>query len=404
MITKEKPKTGAKKKRWTRPRHRVITETVRIFMVPYMKLRYGIKIEKFREEKKRNYLILLNHQTPFDQFFVGAAFRGAVYYMATEDIFSMGWISRVIRWIIAPIPIKKQTTDIQAVMNCIKVAREGGSIAIAPEGNRTYSGKTEYMNPAIAPLARKLGLPVLLYRIEGGYGAEPRWSDVIRKGKIRGYVSRVIEPEEAAAMSNDELYAAIRDGLYVNEAVAGTEYHHKQLAQYLERCIYICPHCGISRFESHGDTLTCLGCGKSARYLPTKEFEGDFGFRFVNDWYEYQIDYVNQMDTREYLEKPLFEDVSDLYKVHVYDRKELLQKDIRLVMYGDRILLGDREIPFRDISTITVLGKNKMNIYSGKELYQLKSHKRFNALKYMHMFYRSKNIEKGDDNDKFLGI
>lgn len=402
MITKEKPKT--KKKQWTRPRHRVITETVRIFLVPYILLRYGIKVTKFREDKKRNYLILLNHQTPFDQFFVGMAFRGPIYYMATEDIFSMGWISKVIRWIIAPIPIKKQTTDIQAVMNCIKVAREGGSIAIAPEGNRTYSGKTEYMNPAIAPLARKLGLPVLLYRIEGGYGVEPRWSDVIRKGKIRGFVSRVIEPEEAAAMTNDELYAAIRDGLYVDEAVADTEYHHKKRAEYLERCIYICPHCGISRFESHGDTLTCLNCGKTARYLPTKEFEGDFGFRFVNDWYEYQIDYVNQLDTREYLEKPLFEDVSDLYRVHVYDHKELLKKDMHLAMYGDRIILGDEVLPFKDISTITVLGKNKMNIYHGKDLYQLKSHKRFNALKYMHMFYRAKNIEKGDPNETFLGI
>ena len=402
MITKEKPKT--KKKQWTRTRHKVVTETARFIMVTYMKLRYRIKIDKFREEKKRNYLILLNHQTPFDQFFVGASFRGPLYYMATEDIFSMGWVSKLIRWAVAPIPIRKQTTDIQAVMNCIKVAREGGSIAIAPEGNRTYSGKTEYMNPAIAPLARKLGLPILLYRIEGGYGAEPRWSDVIRKGKMHSYVSRVIEPEEAAAMTNDELYEAIRDGLYINEAVADREFHHKKAAEYLERCIYICPHCGISRFESHGDTLTCLGCGKSAKYLPTKEFEGDFGFRFVNDWYGYQEDYVNQLDTREYLEKPLFEDVSDLYMVHVYDRKELLQKDIRLVMYGDRILLGDKELSFADISTITVLGKNKMNIYAGKELYQLKSHKRFNALKYMHMFYRAKNIENGDPNEKFLGI
>ena len=402
MVTKEKPKT--KKKKWTRTRHKVITEIVRVVLVPYMKLRYHISITKFREKKKRNYLILLNHQTPFDQFFVGAAFRGPLYYMATEDIFSMGWISKVIRWIIAPIPIKKQTTDVQAVMNCIKVVREGGSIAIAPEGNRTYSGKTEYMNPAIAPLARKLGVPILLYRIEGGYGAEPRWSDVIRKGKMRGYVARVIEPEEAAAMTNDALYDAIREGLYVNEAVADGQFHHKQLAQYLERCIYICPHCGISRFESHGDTLTCTGCGKSARYLPTKEFDGDFGFRFVNDWYEYQRSYVNRLDTREYLEKPLFEDNANLFEVLVYDRKVPLKENIHLAMYGDRLVLGDETLPFSQISTITVLGKNKMNIYYGKTLYQIKGDKRFNALKYVQLFYRSKNIEKGDQNDEFLGI
>lgn len=404
MITKEKNKAKTKKKKWTRTRHKVVTEIARVVLVPYMKLRYRIKIDKFREDKKRNYLILLNHQTPFDQFFVGASFRGPIYYMATEDIFSMGWISKVIRWIVAPIPIKKQTTDVGAVMNCIKVIREGGSIAIAPEGNRTYSGKTEYMNPAIAPLARKLGVPVLLYRIEGGYGAEPRWSDVIRKGKMHGYVARVIEPEEAAAMTNEELFAAIRDGLYVNEAAADSQFRHKKLAEYLERCIYICPHCGISRFESHGDTLTCLGCGKSARYLPTKEFEGDFGFRFVNDWYEYQKNYVNQLDTREYLEKPLCEDTANLFEVLVYDRKVLLQENMHIAMYGDRLVLGDQILSFEDISTITVLGKNKMNIYHGKQLYQIKGDKRFNALKYVMLFYRSKNIEKGDQNDEFLGI
>ena len=404
MITKEKNKAKTKKKKWTRIRHKVVTEIARVVLVPYMKLRYRIKIDKFREDKKRNYLILLNHQTPFDQFFVGASFRGPIYYMATEDIFSMGWISKVIRWIVAPIPIKKQTTDVGAVMNCIKVIREGGSIAIAPEGNRTYSGKTEYMNPAIAPLARKLGVPVLLYRIEGGYGAEPRWSDVIRKGKMHGYVARVIEPEEAAAMTNEELFAAIRDGLYVNEAAADGQFRHKKLAEYLERCIYICPHCGISRFESHDDTLTCLGCGKSARYLPTKEFEGDFGFRFVNDWYEYQKNYVNQLDTREYLEKPLCEDTANLFEVLVYDRKVPLQNDMHIAMYGDRLVLGDQILSFEDISTITVLGKNKMNIYHGKQLHQIKGDKRFNALKYVMLFYRSKNIEKGDQNDEFLGI
>ena len=404
MITKEKTKAKTKKKKWTRTRHKVVTETARVVLVPYMKLRYRIKIDKFREDKKRNYLILLNHQTPFDQFFVGASFRGPIYYMATEDIFSMGWISKVIRWIVAPIPIKKQTTDVGAVMNCIKVIREGGSIAIAPEGNRTYSGKTEYMNPAIAPLARKLGVPVLLYRIEGGYGAEPRWSDVIRKGKMHGYVARVIEPEEAAAMTNEELYAAIRDGLYVTVAVADGQFHHIKLAEYLERCIFVCPHCGLSHFESHGDTLTCLSCGKSARYLPTKEFDGDFGFRFVNDWYEYQKSYVNQLDTRAYLEKPLFEDTANLFEVLVYDRKVPLQTDMRRAMYGDRLVLGEQTLSFEDISTITVLGKNKMNIYHGKTLYQIKGDKRFNALKYVMLFYRSKNIEKGDQNDEFLGI
>ena len=46
------------------------------------------------------------------QFFVGMSFLRPIYYVATEDIFSMGFLSKLIRFLVAPIPIKKQTTDI----------------------------------------------------------------------------------------------------------------------------------------------------------------------------------------------------------------------------------------------------------------------------------------------------
>jgi 1-acyl-sn-glycerol-3-phosphate acyltransferase len=105
-------------------------------------------------------------------------------------------------------------------MNCIRVAKEGGTICIAPEGNRTYSGKTEYINPAIVSLARKIRLPIALYRIEGGYGVQPRWSDVTRKGKMRSYVSEVIKPEEYSEMTDEELLERINKGLFVDEAKA----------------------------------------------------------------------------------------------------------------------------------------------------------------------------------------
>ena len=224
-----------KQKTWAKPQHRIVTEIVRAVLAPYCRLKYGLRAERFREQGNRAYLILYNHQTPFDQFFVAMSFKGVIYYMATEDIFSLGWISDVLRWLVAPIPIRKQTTDISAVKTCIKVAREGCSLAIAPEGNRTYSGKTEYMNPAIAGLARKMGLPIALYRIEGGYGTEPRWSDKVRKGKMRSFVSRVIEPEEYASLTNEELMVLIEEGLRVNEGTLDRRYLSGKRAEYLER-------------------------------------------------------------------------------------------------------------------------------------------------------------------------
>ena len=86
-----------KQKRWTHPRHGVVTGLLKAVLAPYCRWRYGITVEPFARQGDRPYLVLYNHQTPFDQFFVGMAFRGPVYYMATEDIFSLGWISSVIR-------------------------------------------------------------------------------------------------------------------------------------------------------------------------------------------------------------------------------------------------------------------------------------------------------------------
>lgn len=399
-----------KNKKWTKFRHRVVRNIAYLILRPYVSIVYRIKIDKFKDQQKRPYLVLLNHQTPFDQFFVGMAFKGPIYYMATEDIFSNGWVSSLIRYLVAPIPIKKQTTDVRAILNCMKVAKEGGSIAIAPEGNRTYSGRTEYMSPSIVPLARKLGMPIALYRIEGGYGAEPRWSDVVRRGKMHGYISRVISPEEYAEMDDDQLFEAVKNELYVNEAVVDTEFKHKKLAEYLERAIYVCPECGLSTFESNKDIFRCKKCGLTAQYLPTKELCGvdcNLPFRFVADWYDYQSDFVNSLDLIKMCDEPIYSERAELREVIPYEKKLLISKESSLRLYGDRVEVefpdGVKTFDFES-SNLTVLGRNKLNIYYKDKIYQIKGDKRFNALKYVHLSHRSENIRKGQEDVKFLGL
>ena len=401
-----------KKTKWLRFRHRVARNILFAILAPYSCWKYGIRVERFKEQGNRAYFVLMNHQTAFDQFFLGMAFKGPVYYVASEDLFSKGWISSVIRFLVAPIPIKKQVTDVNAVMNCIRVAREGGTIGIAPEGNRTYSGKTEYMSPAIAPLAKKLKLPIALYRIEGGYGVHPRWSDAVRKGKMRGYVSRVIEPEEAAAMTNEELFAEIEKGLFVDEGVADGIFKSAKRAEYLERAMYVCPFCGLSTFESHGNEIECTKCRRKITYGEDKTLSGigfDFPFSFTTQWYDYQKDFVNRLDVTQYTEKPLYRERSGLWEVIVYKNKNLLRQDAEIALYGDRIVIDEGKenelnLPFADIMAMSVLGKNKLNIYYGDHVYQLKSHKRFNALKYVNIYFRHKNLLKDGENSTFLGL
>lgn len=397
-----------KKNQWIRFRHRVVRNLAYGVMVWYTRLRFGVKIEKFKEQGDRQYLIIMNHQTVFDQFFVGLAFKGPIYYIASEDIFSNGFVSKLIRYLVAPIPIKKQTTDLKAVKTCLRVVKEGGTIALAPEGNRTYSGRLVYVKPAIVKLLRAIKLPLAIFRIEGGYGVQPRWSDVIRKGKMRAYVSRVVEPEEYATLTDEELYRLMLKEMDVNEAVVSGEFHHKKLAEYLERAMYVCPTCGLAEFYSEKDLVTCKKCGRQVRYLPTKELQGvgqDFPFCFIAEWYDYQCDYVRKLDPAAYQEQPAYRDTVSLWEVQLYKKKVLLRKQAALCLYGDRITIDDDLVcSFNEAHAVTVLGRNKLNIYHGGKVYQIKGEKRFNALKYVNFYHHYKNVSEENTDGEFLGL
>lgn len=391
---------------WMKFRHKLFIWLLRPAFTLVTVLRYHVTIEKFEAQGDRPFLVIMNHQTAFDQFFVSIMFNRPVYFIASEDIFSLGWASDAIRYIAAPIPIKKQTLDLQAVKNCIKVAREGGTIALAPEGNRTYHGRTLYMKPGIASLVKKLGLPLAIFRIDGGYGIHPRWSDVVRGGKMRCHISRVIEPEEYAAMTGDELFRIIQQELWADEGCVSGEFPHKKNAEFLERAMYVCPFCGLSTFESHGDTITCRKCGRAIRHNADKTLSGigfDFPHRFVADWYDAQADFINKLDLSTLTDAPVWEETAQLRRVTPYKHKKLLNKEAKIALYGDRITVDERVFHFDGTSAVVVLGKNKLNIYSGKELFQLKGGKRFNALKYVHFFHRYQNI-KGGKKDEFLGL
>ena len=401
-----------KKEKWMKFRHRVAWVILYPILAVITLIKFPIRVEKLKDRRDRPYLILFNHQTPFDQFFVALAFKGPIYFISTEDILSNGIVSKVIKWLLAPIPIKKQAGDFSAVMTTLRVAREGATIAMAPEGNRTYSGKTEYINPAIAGLAKKMKLPIALYRIEGGYGMEPRWSNVTRRGKMKGYVYRVIEPEEYAKLSNVELYEQICRGLYVNEGVADSKFRSNRRAEYLERAVYVCPYCGLSRFESHGNEVECLTCHRIVRYGEDKTLSGvgyEFPFRFMTEWYEYQNDFVNALDLAQFENVPAFTDRARISEVILNKRKQILRKDACIALYGDRIAIdaggADQLIlPFGEVTAASCLGRNKLNVYHDGKVYQFKGSVRFNALKYVNFYYRHKNISRGDMDGKFLGL
>lgn len=400
-----------KKKKYVRFRHKIARIIIMSLIKPILNIKYHYSYKKFKDIKNRPYLVLFNHQTGFDQFFVSVAFSKHLYTVATEDIFSMGFVSKIIKYLVHPIAFRKSTNDSRAVIECLKIAKEGGSIALSPEGNRTYSGRTCNIKASIAKLCQKIALPIAFFNISGGYGVKPRFADKIRKGKVRGEVVKVLEVDEIMNMSVEELNRQINHYLYVDESKSDQIVKSKHMAEYLERVVYVCPKCGLSEFRSNKDEIRCLNCGLHTKYKGNNEFEANSLFKFKNvfEWYSYQEAYINNLDLKELIDL-IYEDDVLLSEVIVFKKKKKIDKKAKIKLFNNRIEIENKinnfVFMFDDISTISVLGKNKLNIYYQDKIYQLKGNKQMNALKYMNIYFRYVNLEKeeNDANSEFLGI
>lgn len=402
--------TKQRKKQWVLKRHAVVRNLLYWPLYIFSVLRYGIRIQRLPRDVTQCF-VLSNHQTAFDQFFVSMAVPHHVYYVSSEDLFSNGWLSRLITWLVAPIPFRKSTSDLNGVKNCLRIAREGGSIGMFPEGNRTYSGTTEYMKPGVASLVRAAKLPLVLCRIEGGYGIHPRWSDTVRRGKMKLSVSRIIQPEEFASLSNEELLDIIKKELYVDERLDQTYFYGRKNAEYLDRVMYYCPFCGLSELHSRGDTVSCRKCGMQVRYLPNKMLEGvgfQFPYPYVKDWYDAQSGFIRGLDMDAFGEAAIYQDTVR-YSENIYCKHKVRIDDAAtLFLYKDRFeVKTDRGVdvyPFEKLYSATVLGRNKLNIYVGNQIFQFYGDKHFNAVKYLNLYFHSIGEGKEQEHDEFLGL
>lgn len=393
---------------WVRIRHKVVWLLLRIPVSLLCILMYNVKAKWCKD--KRPLLILANHQTPFDQFFVAMSFAGPLYFLATEDIFSNGFVSKLIKYLVEPVPIQKGTLDVKSIKNCIKIAKEGGSVVIFPEGNRTYSGQTETIKSSIVKLIKMLKLPVAFYRIEGGYGVEPRWSNVRRRGVIYSGVSRIMEPEEYEQLDSDEFFEILSKELMVDDNNGKATFKSNKKAENLERVMYVCPQCKFTTFASKGNMVKCTKCNREYLYTDDLKLVGngfDNPFDNMKKWIGFQEAYVSGCDFNLFRDKPLYEDMVMVSRLVPYKRKEKLEERTGLYLFGNRVkLVMNKDLmdySFDEITSMVVLGRNKLNITMDNLTYQIKGDKSFNAVKYVNFYYHYRNVKEGK-NDKFLGL
>lgn len=358
--------------------------------------KYGYKAENYKLDRKQNYLIICNHSCSLDPFMLGKSFFRPIYFVASDDLLKNGFISKIMKHTVAPIPIRKGTMDISSIRNCISIAKEGGTIGIFPEGNRTYSGEISYLGINLVKFIRKLDLPLIIYHIDGGYGLDPRWGKKSRRGKgSRGYVQRLLSKEELCSLKDEELLKIINTNLS-QEISPSLRFKSKEKAEYLERVLFICPKChALETLVSEKNAIKCKCCSLEATYEEDLSFSSNdpsFKFKKVSEWMNYQKEYLKDLAIEE--NKVLLGDE----KVTLISCLEGKEKEVELVgklqmNSKSFIIKGEKEIQFffKDIKQVENQGKHKLLFYIGKDYYEFKGGERFSSYKYYLMFNRINN-------------
>lgn len=338
---------------------------------------------------------MCNHTTTLDPFFLSLSFKCPVYFFTSDDLFNIKIVSPIIKHLVAPIPKSKSLSDLQSVRDALTVLKEGGAVGLFPEGNRTLTGAPWGLTDAAAKLAKLSKAPLVLYNIEGGYGSDPRWGLKPRKGKMRGYVKRVIPPEEYSKMSVEELYKTIAAELTVIDPDSGVKFKSRRRAENIERVLYKCPHCGAAGLiKSKGKSFSCGGCGAKWEYTEDLHISPPDKFGTVYDWHEWE---KAETEKRAADGGIIFFDG----KIRFYESLKLKRKrklDGRAIKADNRgvTVCGKNSAlfyAFKDMAGFALVGKRKINFYIYGKTLQIKGNKKFCPLKYLHLYEGVKNVQ-----------
>ena len=371
----------------------------RLFIAPG----YGYSCEQLTLDAP--FLLVSNHVTDLDPFFVGMACKKTpLTFVASEHIARMGVVSKIIMKLLSPIPRAKAASGASTVKSCLRRIRAGEAIALFAEGDCTWDGLTAHIFPATGKLAKASGAPLVTFRLTGGHLINPRWAFKRRRGNMRGAAVRVYTAEELRSMTADEITEAIERDIAENawerQRREMIPLRSRRAAEGLERAVCVCPECGaVASLASKNGEVFCKneGCGFEASVDGFGFFKGEEPFPTVAEWDEWQ-----KARLKEYLARG--ERVNDL-EGEVRGRFTKLSGEetrgkyenasARLDFKSRSVIINGAAIGLSEIDNMSMVRANRLLFSTKDGYYELKC-KSGCLRKFLLVWQAADGLEKGN--------
>ncbi len=234
---------------------------------PYLKLKYRfVQQGPTPSQLKPPYLMLCNHPSGLDYLPLVGGMAGARINIVTARHYFYKQPLKTILPILGAIPKQQFQVDTGAIRNIMRAAKQGGVLALFPEGEVSLTGQMGYMHPSVAKLVQWLKIPVVIAKFEGTGLCKPKWAARYRKGPVHLVVSQLWDQAQIQSLTQEEIYRGICEALAYDECQraleTGRTYRGKHLAKGLPNVLYQCPGCQtLFSTYAKGDTLYCSECG-----------------------------------------------------------------------------------------------------------------------------------------------
>ncbi len=353
------------------------------------------KVKRYKPKSKK-FIVIGNHSDALDPIYIMCSIKRYIRFVMGDHLTFNPWVNFILKTVSGWI-VKGRDNHPSVLVNDMKAsADEGVPIGLFAEGKITSNGETGFFSPRTGQLVKDLGVALITYRIKGGFFHTPRWGTGLRRGPIRAKVVNEYSAEELAQMTAEEVNAIIKRDIYVNAFEEQQKrpriYKGKNLAEHIERILFICPHCKqIATLHSKGDFLTCE-CGYQVEFGTDGFFhpsgEKAMIFDSVLDWDKWQKPLWKDKILETADGELVLEEKDQLVYTLVKRKKVELSNDAKLCLYKDRfeIILNKNEtitFPIDKLKLVLNVSVESLMFVDDEHFLYVKSKKPMAAAKYV---------------------